>query len=145
MTQVQKILFPIDLASDNKTIIPWVLEMANKFDATVYLLYVTQPSTYFPTFYVNIDLESLLAEVQVGAKKQMATIVRNFFKNFPKLETQIELGRPADKILEIAQKDKIDLIIMGTHGRKGMEKAIFGSVALKVVQFARCPVLTIHP
>lgn len=145
MKQVQKILFPIDLASDYKTIIPWVQEVANKFNATVYLLYVTQPVSYFPSFYVNIDMESLLAEVQVGAKKQMAALVRDFFKDFPKLETRVEFGRPAEKILEVAKEEKIDMIIMGTHGRKGMERAIFGSVALKVVPAALCPVLTIHP
>jgi len=51
----------------------------------------------------------------------------------------------AEKILELAKKEKIDMIIMGAHGRKGLDRAIFGSVADKVVASAPCPVLTIHP
>jgi nucleotide-binding universal stress UspA family protein len=139
--QIQSILFPIDLASDYKTIIPWVQDVAHKFNATVYLLYVAQPVSYFPSFYVNIDMESFQAEVQVAARKQMAAIAKDLLKVFPKLETRVEFGPPAEKILEVAEKEKIDMIIMGTSGRKG----IFGSVALKVVQSALCPVVTIHP
>ncbi len=75
----------------------------------------------------------------------MAAVVQEFFKEFPKLETRVEVGSPAEKILELAKKEKIDMIIMGAHGRKGMDRVIFGSVADKVVTSAPCPVLTIHP
>jgi nucleotide-binding universal stress UspA family protein len=54
-------------------------------------------------------------------------------------------GAPADKIIETAKKEGVDLIIMATHGRKGIERAIFGSVCDKVVRTAPCPVLTINP
>ena len=54
-------------------------------------------------------------------------------------------GSPADKIVETAKKEGVDLIIMGTHGRKGLERAIFGSVCDKVVRNAPCPVVTINP
>jgi len=75
----------------------------------------------------------------------MKAVAQDFFKGFPKLETRVEMGSPAEKILEVAKKEKVDLIIMGAHGRKGLERAIFGSVADKVVQAATCPVVTIHP
>ena len=68
-----------------------------------------------------------------------------FFKKFPKLETRVELGAPDEKILAFVQKEKVDMIIMGAHGRAGLERVIFGSVANKVVKSAPCPVLTIHP
>jgi nucleotide-binding universal stress UspA family protein len=145
MKQIQKILFPIDLASDYKTIIPWVQDLARKFKATIYLLYVAQPVTYFPAFYVNINMEVFEAELEVAAKKRMAAVVQDFFTAFPHLETRVEFGSPAAKILEVAEKEKIDLIIMGTQGRKGMQRVILGSVAFKVVQSALCPVMTIHP
>jgi nucleotide-binding universal stress UspA family protein len=142
---IQKILFPIDLAADYKAIIPWVQDMANKFDATVCLLYVAHSVTHFPAFYVNINMESFQAEVQVAAKKEMAAVVRDFFRGFPKLETRVEFGHPAEKILAMAEQEKIDLIMMGTRGLQGMPRVILGSVAHKVVQSAPCPVMTIHP
>ena len=75
----------------------------------------------------------------------MAAAAKDQFKNFPKLETRVLMGSPAEKILELAKQENIDLIIMGAHGRKGLERVFFGSVADKVVTGALCPVTTIHP
>jgi nucleotide-binding universal stress UspA family protein len=137
--EIHKILVPLDFASDYKAIIPWVQDFAQEFNATLYLLYVP----YFPTFYVNINLDTYQAEVQVAAREQMSNTVGNFFKDFSKLETRVEFGPPAAKILEVAEKEKMDMVIMGTGSRNGRERAFFGSVALKVVQSALCPVVTI--
>jgi nucleotide-binding universal stress UspA family protein len=146
MKQVQKILFPIDFASHFESLVPWVSTFAEKFDATVYVLFVTQDLSNFSTFFVpHGNIQSFQEEAVNSARKKMAGVVQEFFKGFPKLETRVEVGTPAEKIMELAKKEKIDMVIMGAHGRKGLEKAIFGSVADKVVTSAPCPVLTIHP
>ena len=75
----------------------------------------------------------------------MAEAAKDQFKDFPKLETRVLMGSPAEKILELAKQENVDLIIMGAHGRKGLERVFFGSVADKVVTGALCPVMTIHP
>jgi nucleotide-binding universal stress UspA family protein len=75
----------------------------------------------------------------------MASVVKEHFKHFPKLESRVMTGSPADEILKLAKQEGIDLIIMGAHGRKGLERVFFGSVADKVVAGAPCAVLTIHP
>jgi nucleotide-binding universal stress UspA family protein len=146
MKQVQKILFPIDFASNFETLVPWVETFADKFGATVYVLFVAQDLSNFATFYVpHGNIEDFQKQAIDSARKRMAAAAEEFFKKFPKLETRVELGAPAEKILEFVQKEKVDMIIMGAHGRKGLERAIFGSVANKVVKSASCPVLTIHP
>jgi nucleotide-binding universal stress UspA family protein len=146
MKKVQKILFPIDFAANFETMLPWVSTFADKFDATVYVVFVAQDLSNFSTFYVpHGNIQSFQQEALDSARKRMAAVKQELFSKFPKLETRVELGSPADKILELAKKEKIDLIIMGAHGRKGLERAIFGSVADKVVQSAPCPVMTIHP
>ena len=61
------------------------------------------------------------------------------------METRVELGSPAEKIVAFVEKEQIDMIIMGVHGRTGLDRMIFGSVANKVVKSASCPVLTVHP
>jgi nucleotide-binding universal stress UspA family protein len=81
----------------------------------------------------------------MAAKRKMADTVKDLCKVFPKLETWVEFGVPAKVILEFANREKIDLIIMGTHGRKGINLALLGSVTNRVVQAAPCPVVTIHP
>ena len=146
MKQVQKILFPIDFASQYDTLVPWVATFAEKFDATVYILFVTQDLSNFATFFVpHGNIQSFQEEAVAAARKKMNAVAQDLFKGIAKLETRVELGSPAEKILELANKEKIDLIVMGVHGRKGLDRAIFGSVADKVVQSATCPVLTIRP
>ncbi len=146
MKKVQKILFPLDFASNFEPLVPWVDTFAQKFDATVYVLFVTQDLSSFSTFYVpHGNIESFQQEALSAAQKKMEATAKDLFKNLHKLETRVEMGSPAEKILETVKKEKIDLIIMGAHGRKGLERAIFGSVADKVVQSATCPVMTIHP
>jgi nucleotide-binding universal stress UspA family protein len=146
MKQVQKILFPIDFASHFESLVPWVATFAEKFGAVVYVLFVTQDLSNFSTFFVpHSNIQSFQEEAVGAAKKKMAAAAQEFFKGFAKLETRVEVGAPAEKILELAKKEKVDMIIMGVHGRKGLDRAIFGSVADKVVQSASCPVLTIRP
>lgn len=59
------------------------------------------------------------------------------------LELRVAVGHPFEQILETAQYDKVDLIVMGTHGRSGLKHVVLGSVAERVVRLADCPVLTI--
>jgi nucleotide-binding universal stress UspA family protein len=145
MKQVQKILFPIDFASNFETLVPWVETFADKFGATVYVLFVAQDLSHFATYVPHGNIEDFQQQALGSAGKKMASAAQEFFKKFPKLETRVELGSPAEKILAFVQKEKIDMVIMGVHGRSGLDRMIFGSVANKVVKGASCPVLTIHP
>ena len=146
MKQVKKILFPIDFASNFEPLVPWVSTLAGKFEATVYVLFVAQDLTHFASFYVpHGNIEEFQQQAIDSATKRMAAAAQEFSKKFPKVETRVELGAPAEKILAFAEKEKIDMIVMGAHGRDALQRAIFGSVANKVVKSAPCPVLTIHP
>jgi nucleotide-binding universal stress UspA family protein len=146
MKHIKKILFPIDFAENYDSLLPWVHTFVEKFGATLYIAFVTQDLSNFSTFYVpHSNIKSFQDEAKEAAEKRMAAAVKDHFKNFPKLKTRVLVGSPAEKILELAQQENIDLIIMGAHGRKGLERVFFGSVADKVVTGAPCPVLTIHP
>ncbi len=146
MKTIGKILFPIDFAESYDTLLPWVSTFVDKFDATLYVLFVAQDLSSFSTFYVpHGNIESFQEQAVAAANKKMATVVKEHFQRFPKLESLVLTGDPAAQILELAKKEKIDLVIMGAHGRKGLERVFFGSVADEVVTSAPCPVLTIHP
>lgn len=146
MVQVQKILFPIDFSESTEKYIPWVKTLVKQFDATLYLTSVTPDMSNFATFYApHASIKGFQKEVQTGAEKKMKEFIALHFRDVPKIETRVLTGRPADRVIELAKQEKIDLIIMGTHGRTGLERTIFGSVADKVVKNAPCPVLTIRP
>lgn len=144
MKQVQKILFPIDLSEKFETLLPWVSTFVNRFEATLYVLFVAQDLKTF-SFIPHANLDSLQQEAIKAAELKMAGVKQELFQDIKKLETKVMLGSPADKILEFAKKEGIDLIIMATHGRKGLEAKIFGSVCQKVSRDADMPVLTIRP
>jgi nucleotide-binding universal stress UspA family protein len=144
--QIQKILFPIDFTESVEPLLPWLSTFADKFGAAVYVLFVTQDFSGFDSFYVpHGNIQSFQEEALAGARKKMAAVAQEYLKGFARLETRVMSGAPAEKIVELARQEKIDLIIMGAHGRAGLERAIFGSVADKVVRSAPCPVLTIRP
>jgi len=146
MKQINKILFPIDFAENYDSLLPWVSTFVEKFGATLYVAFVTQDLSNFATFYVpHSNIKSFQDEAKAAAEKRMAAAAKDHFQNCPKLKTVVLVGSPAEKILELARQENIDLIIMGAHGRKGLERVFFGSVADKVVTGAPCPVLTIHP
>jgi nucleotide-binding universal stress UspA family protein len=84
------------------------------------------------------------AEIVKGAERKLDEFVNDHFRGVsPK--AQVILGDAAEEILKYVRSEGIDLIIMGTHGRKGLEKIVFGSVAERVVQKSPVPVLTINP
>ncbi|OGP72115.1 MAG: hypothetical protein A2Y80_06780 [Deltaproteobacteria bacterium RBG_13_58_19] len=146
MKRIHKILFPIDFAENLEPLLPWVSTMVNKFEATLYVLFVTQDLADFSSFYVpHANIQSFQEEALKGAQQKMKGVAQEFFKGFPHLKTRVEMGDPAAKVLEVAQQEGIDLIIMGSHGRKGLERTIFGSVCDRVLRGATCPVLTIPP
>ena len=60
------------------------------------------------------------------------------------IERSVLTGVPHEEIMNFAKKNKIDLIIMGTHGRTGIDRMLFGSTAAQVVRYAPCPVLTVR-
>jgi len=146
MHKVQKILFPIDFAEQFESFLPWVSTFVEKFGATLYVLFVAQDLSEFTSFYVpHSSIKGFQEEALKAAQKKMAAVVQESFRKFPNLESRVAVGAPAEKILEMVGQEKIDLIIMGTHGRRGLERTIFGSVADKIVQSAPCPVITLRP
>jgi nucleotide-binding universal stress UspA family protein len=89
-------------------------------------------------------VRSFEAEIIKGAERKLDEFVNDHLPGVsPK--AQVVLGDAAEEILNYVRSEGIDLVIMGTHGRKGLEKIVFGSVAERVVQKSPVPVLTINP
>lgn len=146
MKKVEKILFPINFAENFEALLPWVSTFAKKFGATVYVLFVAQDLADFSSFHVpHGNIQAFQTEVLKAAQEKMSAVSQEYFKAIPKVETRVMSGAPADKIVEVADQEGVDLIVMGTHGRKGLEHAIFGSVCEKVIRKASCPVIAINP
>ncbi len=146
MFTVKKILFPVDFTMNMEKIIPIVKDMVKAFDAKLYVIHVIRSAEEFVGFEMGTAWYAALEkDLMDGAEKSMRRLVTEQLDDIDGVETQIAVGDVVDEILDYTKKQGIDLIIIGTHGRKGLEKVMFGSVAEGIIKEAPCPVLTVNP
>jgi nucleotide-binding universal stress UspA family protein len=146
MLKIDKILFPSELREYSLKILPYVISMSEKFNSKIYLLHVIEDFSKWGGFYIpHISLDVYQKEAMEAAEKLMDRVCRDQMQGCPDFQRIILSGNPASEILKTIDSEAIDLVVMGTHGYKGLEHAIFGSVAEKVVKNSAVPVLTINP
>ena len=146
MKTFKKILFPIDLSDVSEKIAPWVIMMAEKFNAQICLLFVARSFEYLHSFHLaSPDIDDFAMSFTKGAEKKIEAFIEDNFKDYKDLKSEVVTGDPSDMILDYITAEDIDLVVMGTHGRKGLNLILFGSVAERVVKMSPVPVLTINP
>lgn len=145
MPKLQKIICALDLSEHSKTVAEYACMLAKAMNASIVAVYAAPTLTQYTGFHVPPNtIDSFVGEIVSGAEKAMAQFVS---ENFEGVETKAEVvvGYAAEEILEVAAKEEADMIVMGTHGRKGIDRILFGSVAERVVKNSHLPVLTIRP
>ena len=147
MLEIKRILFPIDFTENSSKILPYVLFVAEKHDGMIYLLHVVEDLSKWGSgsYIPHIPLDRYQEEALKGAEKTMERVCKEQLQGCPNFQKRILSGDPAQEILKTIESEGIDLVIMGTHGRKGLEHVFFGSVAENVVKKSPVPVLTINP
>ncbi|MBW1705887.1 MAG: universal stress protein [Deltaproteobacteria bacterium] len=146
MTKFKKLLFPIDFSDVSPKIAPWALTVAQKFSAEIHLLFVARRLEHLASLNVaQVSIEDFENEVIRGAETKMEEFANKNFQAYSDCKTRVVLGDAAEEILNYVESEKIDLIVIGTHGRKGMERILFGSVAERVIKMAPVPVMSINP
>jgi nucleotide-binding universal stress UspA family protein len=147
MPTPSRILVPVDLMVGSRAIIDYAVQLARPFNASIEVLHAWEPPQYVaPDLLVAApgwNPQSLEKTALEAARKELTTLIGSF--NTPDPITQrLEVGEPAAATLRVAETGGFDLIIMGTHGRRGLPRLLLGSVAQKVIARAHCPVLTLH-
>lgn len=135
----------MDLSDHSKPVAEYAILLAKSMDAKITVLYVAPSLSQYVGFHVPpSSIENFVGEIVAGAEESMETFIK---ENFADLEVKytIASGYAAQEILGYASNNNIDLIIMGTHGRTGIDRVLFGSVAEKIVKSAPIPVLTVRP
>jgi nucleotide-binding universal stress UspA family protein len=137
------ILLPLDGSVRAETILPYVEELARRNQATLILLQVVDPTTSIP------DLEGLATEInleivqeEINAAMTYLTGVQNKLAEKDIVSRIfVERGSAVDAIIAVAERERADLIAMASHGRTGLARVLFGSVAQGVLNRATQPVL----
>jgi nucleotide-binding universal stress UspA family protein len=140
----KKILVPLDGSELAEVVLPHVKEVAAGHDeGKVILLRIVEPLPAGTPPAVDFEVvkkagvkagEDYLARIQAKLNKEGLTV-----------ETKVLTGRPAETISEFAQREKVDLIAIATHGHSGIRRWVFGSVADKLVSSSSVPILLIRP
>lgn len=142
--QFEKILFPCDLTENAGKIVPFVLSLSQTYNGRVYLLFVVEDLPLFhPIPYVSMgwNQEKILKD----AEDAVELFCQENLQNCPNFDKLIISGDPAPAILKAIESKDIDLVVMGSHGRKGLTETIFGSVAENVLKKSPVPVLIVNP
>ncbi len=146
MKGFKNILFPIDFSECSAMVFPDALEMAKSFDATLHLLFVATDISYLTTVDVSRDiLMNTVAEIARAGENKMEAFCDEHMGSFSNYKAKVVMGAPAEEVLKYAVEQGVDLIIMSTHGRKGLDRVLMGSVADHVLKHAPVPVLTVNP
>ncbi len=144
MKSFSKILVPIDFLSHSAEAVRRAMDLAVQHSAEVILLYAYEsgeyPATPGDVVYDAEQLQQMTHRVRArldAVRRDADPLGRR------RISTRVAQGTPVRAIIETAQREAVDLIVMGTHGRTGVGRAVLGSIAEKVMRRASCPVLTV--
>lgn len=142
ISSINKILFPTDFSANARNALPFALAIAEKNKATLHILHSIEEPYDFAPMEEEIK-EGVSSKVRKLFAEMSEEISKDERYSDLKIHTHIQTGRSTDAILEEARSFDIDLIIMGTKGRSGLQKWLFGSTTAEVIEHSQFPVLAI--
>jgi universal stress protein A len=144
MPGIKNILVATDFSAASQAAVEYGTDLASAFDATLHLLHVvTEPlhetwACYAPGQDFLKVVDELKGQALTGMRRLAPPATRG------RATVVATWGDPSDEILKYARQHQIDLIVCGTHGRRGWELVAMGSVAARLIRLAPCAVLTVR-
>jgi nucleotide-binding universal stress UspA family protein len=145
MKSFKTILYATDFSESSDHAFEYAYSLAKSFDARLVILHVINEPVDLRGFYVpHISFDKLEEEIEQGAQKLMEQFERKYLGEYNNFDSIVAPGIPYDEIIRRAEAENAELIVMGTHGRTGLDHVLFGSTAEKVVRKSPVPVMTIR-
>ena len=144
----KKILWTTDGSENSLSSLPTAVSLAKTFQARLYDLHVVarvpmlSKNGFTPPAPMSFDVPRYEQELIEKMKKYLEKTISAYSSELPAVENVVEVGDPAETIINFAQRNEVELIIMSTHGRKGIKHMILGSVAENVIRHSPVAVLT---
>ena len=145
MKTFDKILVAVDFSENSNYAFNYALTLARAFNSRLIIVHTTNNLIDHTGFDVGFfNFEGLEEQIMAGAQGMMEKFCKTGIVDFNNYESFVIAGIPHIEILKKAQDENVDLIVMGTHGRSGVDHVLFGSTAERVLRKAACPVLTVR-
>ena len=135
MIELNAILHPTDFSEVSKCALPYAIEFAKKYNARLDILHVLE---------LPYGAISLADEAMRSAQESLRALIPQKQREAIEIVPIIKRGKASEEIVRVAIDRETDLIVLATHGHSGLEHALLGSTAERVVRKAPCPVLTIR-
>jgi len=151
---IEKILVPYDDSKFSKKALEYAKEIAKREDAKIFLLNVVDEHEYLhgailaeleDDYKVRDTIHRFIKSEVIGEKKRLVKIAHANEDKKNKMHHHVIKGNPIEAILEYSKARKIDLIVIGSQGLKGIEKIkALGSTSRKISELEKCPVMIVH-
>jgi nucleotide-binding universal stress UspA family protein len=143
---IRKILCTTDFSEAAEQGVKAADELARHFGAELYLVHVVAPLPTVPggPAPTGFHIPSVLKEIKDAALKSLEQLIKREISMRVRIEPVVLAGDPAYEIAQAAADNRVDLIVMATHGQSGWKKIVAGSVTEKVVRVAPCAVLAVR-
>ncbi len=152
MLPLRKILCPTDFSEPSYRALAAAAELAGQYSAEILLVYAAPAVPVFPApaegtvvATTTFNVPEYQKEMDSHSEQMLAEVRQSRLPGDLKVTTHVLHDDPAGGVLDLADREGVDLIVIATHGRTGWRRFVFGSVAEKVVRYASCPVLTVRP
>ena len=140
-----KIILPTDFSDCSAEAARVARRLAEQFESRLTVLHVLdEPVALDPMFRGDVPVELLKDRMEQFARESMDAFVASHFSGLAGFDTILATGIPYREIVRTARDAAAELIVIGTHGRTGVEHVLFGSTAERVVRMAPCPVLSVR-
>jgi nucleotide-binding universal stress UspA family protein len=141
----RRILVPLDGSPSAESILPFAETLARSFEAEILLVRVIEPVDAAAALATgDVDEAERLRGCQMAARQYLDACAERLAAAGHAVRARVALGAPAPEIVAITEAEKADVIAMTTHGRVGMRRLVYGSVAEAVVRAATVPVLILR-
>lgn len=140
---ITNVLFATDFSPASEAALAYAISIVRHYRSTLHVAHVINPEIYGLMTPQIID--RMLSQLQEAAATRIDELIRSKYGSDAKFEAAVAIGAVADALLSIVQTKSIDLVVLGTHGRRGLRKLVLGSVAEEMFRLAPCPVLTVGP
>lgn len=145
MLKIEKILCPVDFSDFSAKACEYAYSLAKHYQAKLFLQHAIVPLTAAYPYYAFPDsVNESYWKLDADVERRLKELAGNTGRNGIQPEFVVFRGYPTESILEFAENKAVDLIVMGTHGRQGIDRMAVGSVTEKVLRKAHCPVLAVR-
>jgi nucleotide-binding universal stress UspA family protein len=143
--EIRKILFATDFSEGSSYALPYAADMARQYGAKLYIIHVIFDVAKTAGWYVpHVSIDEIYQDMEKSAMAELEKTSLDEMRGLKDVERLVLKGIPYEEIDKFASEQKIDLIVLGTHGRRGIDRVLFGSTAEQVVRNAPCPVLSVR-